>query len=142
MTDDQRDILREALEQMEEKKGLVWGPEAMEEIATALRALLDENAALKAHDPLAEMWAALAEYQPQAERDGHGDTWQAMCEERTEDAAQIAQENAWAASRSSALTEPWSAAMGARWAVAWQHHSQQNTQQAIKAIRRAKEAKP
>lgn len=47
MSDDQRDILREALEQMEEKKGLVWGPEWMEEVAAALRALLDENAAIR-----------------------------------------------------------------------------------------------
>jgi hypothetical protein len=46
-----------------------------------------EVAALKAHDPLAEMWAALAEYQEQADRDGHGDTWRAMCEQRTEEAA-------------------------------------------------------
>ena len=51
MTDDQRDILRMALEQLEEKKGLVCGPEYMEEVAAALRALLDENAALKKADP-------------------------------------------------------------------------------------------
>ena len=48
MTEHQRDILREAHEQMEEKRGLVWGPEWMEEVAAALRALLYENAALKA----------------------------------------------------------------------------------------------
>jgi hypothetical protein len=47
-----------------------------------------ELAALKAQrDPLAEMWRELAEYQPQADRDGHGDSWRAMCEERTEEAA-------------------------------------------------------
>jgi hypothetical protein len=48
MTDHQRDILREVHEQMEEKKGLVWGPEWMEEVAAALRAMLAENDALKA----------------------------------------------------------------------------------------------
>ena len=50
MTDNQRDILRMALEQMESRAGLVWGPEWMEEVAAALRALLDENAALKANE--------------------------------------------------------------------------------------------
>jgi hypothetical protein len=141
MTDHQRDILRMALEQMEEKKGLVWGPEWMEEVAAALRALLDENADLKAHDPLAEMWRELAEYQPFADRDGHGESWRRMCAERTEDAAEIAQDNAWVASISSGLIEPYCAAMSARWAVAWRQHSEQNTQQAMATIRRAKEGK-
>jgi len=45
MTDNQRDILRLALGQMEAKAGLVWGPEWMEEVAAALRALLDEKEA-------------------------------------------------------------------------------------------------
>jgi len=143
MTDDQRGILREALEQMDEKKGLVWGPEWMEEVAAALRAMLAENADLKAKpDPLAEMWAALAEYQRFANRDGHGESWRIMCEERTEDAAEIAQDNARVASISSGLTEPYVAAISARWAVGWRHHSEQNTQQAIAAITRAKGAKP
>jgi len=53
-------------------------------------ALAAEVAALKARDPLAEMWAALAEYQEQADRDGHGDTWRSMCEERTSCAADTA----------------------------------------------------
>ncbi len=143
MTDHQRDILREALDQMERMRGLVWGPEWMEEVAAALRALLDENAALKAqHDPLAEMWRELSEYRRFANRDGHGESWRIMCEERTEDAAEIAQDNARVASISSGLTEPWVAAMSARWAVAWREHSEQNTQQAIAAICRAKGAKP
>jgi hypothetical protein len=104
-------------------------------------ALAAENAALKAKsDPLAEMWRELAEYQPQAERDGHGESWRRMCAQRTEDAAESAQDNAWVASISSGLTEPWVAAMCARWAVAWRHHSEQNTQRSIGAIRRAKEA--
>jgi hypothetical protein len=45
-----------------------------------LERLRAELAALKA-DPLAEMWAALAEYQPQADADGHGESWAKMCEE-------------------------------------------------------------
>lgn len=93
----------------------------------------------KKADPLAEMWAALESYQPMADRDGHGESWRIMCEERTEDAAEIAQDNARVASISSGLTEPWVAAMCARWAVAWREHSEQNTQQAIASIRRAKE---
>jgi hypothetical protein len=49
------------------------------------------NAALRADDhnadPLAEMWRELSEYQPQADRDGHGESWAKMCSERTEEAA-------------------------------------------------------
>ena len=48
MSDNQRDILREALEQMESKHGLRWGPEFLEEVAAALRALLAERDALAA----------------------------------------------------------------------------------------------
>ena len=114
----------------------------LERALERLRWLEAEVAALKAHDPLAEMWRELAEYQPQADRDGHGESWRAMCEERTEDAAEIAQDNARVASISSGLTEPWVAAMSARWAVAWREHSEQNTQQAIAAIRKAKEVTP
>jgi hypothetical protein len=33
------------------------------------------------------MWEALAQYQPYADQDGHGESWRTMCEERTEDAA-------------------------------------------------------
>jgi len=36
---------------------------------------------------LDEMWAALAAYQPQADKKGHGDTWAAMCKEKTSVAA-------------------------------------------------------
>jgi hypothetical protein len=107
-----------------------------------------EVAALKAQpDPLAEMWRELSEYQPQADADGHGESWARMCEERTEDAAERAQEVAEVASISSGLADPYVAAMSARWAVAWRQHSEQNTQRAIaainaSAIRRAKEVKP
>lgn len=36
---------------------------------------------------LTEMWDALAEYQPYADKHGFGVEWRRMCEERTEDAA-------------------------------------------------------
>ncbi len=76
----------------------------------ALKAERDEafksaiNAALRADDhkpdPLAEMWAALAEYQPMADRDGHGESWRRMCSERTEAAALAASRVAtWVAAR-------------------------------------------
>jgi hypothetical protein len=32
---------------------------------------------------LNEMWTALAAYQPQADAEGHGKTWAAMCKEKT-----------------------------------------------------------
>jgi len=98
-------------------------------------ALAAEVAALKAHDPLAEMWAALAEYQEQADRDGHGESWAKMCEERTGDwaweakleARKASQDAAWAAADAVARA----LADATEWAV-----------EVIEAIRRAKEAKP
>ncbi len=39
---------------------------------------------------LNEMWAALAAYQPQADAEGHGDTWATMCREKTSGAARAA----------------------------------------------------
>ena len=39
---------------------------------------------------LTQMWDALARYQPYADKDGHGETWRAMCEQRTEAAAEAA----------------------------------------------------
>jgi hypothetical protein len=63
----------------------------MREAADEITRLRADLAALKAQsDPLAEMWRELAEYQPFADRDGHGDTWRAMCEERTSCAADTA----------------------------------------------------
>jgi hypothetical protein len=87
-------------------------------------ALAAELAAIKAHDPLAEMWAALAEYQPQADRDGHGESWRAMCSERTPG---VAMDASLAATQDAAKAGAWAAA---------------HAQEAIAAIRRAKEAKP
>jgi hypothetical protein len=98
-----------------------------------------ELAALKAHDPLAEMWAALEEYQPMADRDGHGESWAKMCRQRTEgaalaaasasaaaSAADAAWAAAWAASRAAPRTAAWAAARAA---------------DSVDAIRRAKEGR-
>jgi hypothetical protein len=98
-------------------------------------ALAAEVAALKAQpDPLAEMWRELAEYQPFADRDGHGDSWRAMCAERTDAAAHAA-----------ALAAAWAspAATAAEWAkyaaFALSNAGQPEAESAIAAIRRAKE---
>jgi hypothetical protein len=129
MTDDQRELVGRLLE-------LVDAP-----FHGALRALLDENAALKKADPLAEMWRELAEYQPQADKEGHGDKWRDMCEKRQRLTA------ASAAYRSQQATSHVAAAAYAAWwaaqldaaarrsskeAVAWAAN-------AVAAIRRAKE---
>lgn len=44
---------------------------------------------------LTQMWDALARYQTYADKDGHGETWRAMCEQRTEAAAKTATVTAW-----------------------------------------------
>jgi hypothetical protein len=93
-----------------------------------------EVAALKANDSLAEMWRELEAYQPQADKDGHGESWRRMCEERTEDAARNAVRNAAAAARSLARAAAWAAAREATEAAIC-------AQRAIAAIRKAKEAK-
>ena len=100
-----------------------------------------EVAALKARDPLAEMWRELAEYQPQADADGHGEAWRFMCRERTAPAAERAHDLLLPSSPSSA-SEPGLAALSARWAIEWGETSRRNVREAIAAIRRAKEAKP
>jgi hypothetical protein len=91
------------------------------------------NAALRADgrraDPLAEMWRELSEYQPQADRDGHGESWARMCEERTHAAAC----NAAGAARKASREAAWSASYAVREA----EHS--SATDAIAAIRRAKE---
>jgi hypothetical protein len=97
-------------------------------------------AALKAHDPLAEMWRELEEYQPMADANGHGEAWRFMCRERTAPAAERAHDLLLPSSPSSA-SEPWLAALSARWAIEWGETSRRNVREAIAAIRRAKEAK-
>lgn len=99
-----------------------------------------EITALKAErDPLAEMWAALAEYQPMADRNGHGKSWKRMCEERTEAAASSA------GSASRPAGEAWEAASWAASAASWTAMNEAGdaaraAARSIDAIRRAKEA--
>jgi hypothetical protein len=89
-----------------------------------------EVAALKAHDPLAEMWRELEAYQEQADRDGHGESWRAMCSEKTHAAASYAvREATWAAAWNA-----WDAARAAERAA-------EGARDAIAAIRRAKEGR-
>jgi hypothetical protein len=150
MNEQHREIIKLALFDLESKSGVRWGPEYIEEFAAAIRAALAEIdrlraevAALKAHDSLAEMWAALAEYQPQADANGHGESWRKMCEERTEEAAAAAYRspqtlsriahaayNAWWASQRDAAARSTS-----KEAVVWATN-------AVAAIRRAKEVQP
>jgi hypothetical protein len=141
VTDEQRQILDLALFDLSSDSGVRWSREYMAEVAAALRALLDELAALKAKpDPLAEMWAALADYQPQADRDGHGESWRRMCHERTN-------ASAWNAANAAAEAFAASAAGHAAFAVsrsqsnATKNSVDEAAQLAIAAIRRAKEAK-
>jgi hypothetical protein len=97
-------------------------------------ALAAEIAALKANDPLAEMWRELAEYQTQADADGHGESWRIMCSERTTPAAW----EAWGdAVRVLARHEARVAARSAGDAA-----SLHSAFDAVTAIRKAKEAKP
>jgi hypothetical protein len=101
----------------------------IDDLITKLRRAKGEVAALKAHDPLAEMWRELEAYQEQANRDGHGESWRRMCEERTQAAACNAAHAAREFSRESA----WSASYAVREAA------QMSATAAIAAIRRAKE---
>ncbi len=96
-----------------------------------------EVAALKANNPLAEMWAALEEYQPFANRDGHGESWAKMCRERTANAAWDAYHSAPSWNKSSGLWSSRAAADAARAANFGNH-----AKDALAQIRRAKEAKP
>jgi hypothetical protein len=139
MTEEQLRILDLALFDLSSDSGVRWSGEYMAEVAAALRALLDEVAALKARDPLAEMWRELSEYQPMADRDGHGESWRRMCEERTEAAAHAA---AWARGASPTPSE-WSwASRAADAAARAATEAAICAQRAIAAIRKAKEAKP
>jgi hypothetical protein len=118
----------------------LWCEETSRRLAfhAEVERLRAEVAALKAHDPLAEMWAALAEYQPQAEKNGHGESWRRMCEERTEAAANAA---AWARGASPTNIE-WSwASMAADAAARAAKEAAIFAQRAIAAIRHAKEVK-
>ena len=41
-----------------------------------------------------DLWKALKAYQPQADLDGHGESWRVACEKRTIDALDVAIEDA------------------------------------------------
>jgi hypothetical protein len=162
MNEQHREIIELAVFDLESKSGVRWGPEYMEEFAAAIRAALaevdalkaDANlvslnavnaalaaevAALKAHDPLAEMWRELEAYQEQADRDGHGESWARMCSERTEKASRAASRAAsWAAMAAVAVKAAASAASAASWAAA-AAAGDVTAAQSIAAIRRAKE---
>jgi hypothetical protein len=117
---------RAAAEEIARQRG-----EMVDALIVERHALAAEVAALKANDPLAKMWATLAEYQPQADADGHGHSWARMCAERKAAAASTASvaaggAAAWACAVAS------DAARDAARAAAY----------AISAIRKAKEAKP
>ncbi len=105
--------------------------------------LRDELAALKANDPLTEMWAALEEYQPQADRDGHGDTWRHMCAACTHDSAfDAAEDAAEDAARAAAQDAAQDAVRVAAWAALWATRAADSARDAIAAIRRAKGGQP
>jgi hypothetical protein len=118
--------------------------------------LTAEVAALKAKaDPLAEMWRELAEYQPIADSDGHGESWRRMCSERTEAAAWAARDEAWAARDAAwAAWDAWdagtawtagTAARAAAWAAnakTWASDAKTWAAEAIGAIHKAKEVQP
>jgi hypothetical protein len=88
-------------------------------------------------DPLAEMWAALADYQPQADRDGHGESWRRMCSKQSGAASFYAKDEAMyrAGAASDAASDAAEAALAATSAA-------QHAQSAIAAIRRANGVQP
>jgi len=113
--------------------GTKWHYPNAERMVEENKRLRAELAALKAKDdPLAEMWRELSEYQPQADRNGHGESWRRMCAERTEEAARAAARAATVARAAWAAWAAWAASERTAWAAG----------QSIAAIRRAKEAKP
>jgi hypothetical protein len=125
--------------------------QTVDDLSEENQQLRAENAALKKAVPLAEMWRELSEYQEQADRDGHGESWRIMCEERTSCAADTARtaarrvaraatagigreatrEVAAACAADTAFDASWDASAAASWAA-----------NAIALIRQAKEAKP
>ena len=73
-------------------------------------------------DDLTQMWDALARYQPYADKDGHGESWRRMCEQRTKaaswDATHAAEDAAADAAgmwKSGGYAAAWAASMTAVW---------------------------
>ncbi len=151
------DRIEAALDRITNRQGLMRIPREATDIDVVvldcgdeIKRLRAENAALKANDPLAEMWRELAEYQPQAERDGHGESWRKMCEERTKESARDAADAAFAVAVPAkdklahvAALEAGFSARNAAWAEMAQSKSvkaaAEEATDAISAIRRAKE---
>jgi hypothetical protein len=104
----------------------------LENIERSVCVELHAAQALETAGLVAKMWRELESYQPQADRDGHGDTWAAMCRARTQPAAE------WAASNARLLNVR-RAALGA--AVLVLTGNDAHAQHAIDAIREAKEDK-
>jgi len=80
---------------------------------------------------LDEMWTALEAYQPQANADGHGESWRVMCRERTTEATRWAY---YVAPEGSAAESAALAAGAATWTTKAEYYAQQ----AIDALREVK----
>jgi septal ring factor EnvC (AmiA/AmiB activator) len=117
----------------------IFGDTTRKELQQQIDRLRAELAALKAQrDPLEEMWRELAEYQPMADRDGHGESWSRMCRERTATAA-------WQSFQSTpelSFEHARDGARLAREAIFFRRESARYSDRAIAAIRRAKEVRP
>jgi hypothetical protein len=128
----------------------IFGDLSRAEMQREIDALKAELAALKAHDPLTEMWAALESYQPQADADGHGDSWRTMCRERTEGASWAAADAAAAAAplrvsprrAAAAATEAVRDSLDAARAAVRYAEAMHEAARCIAAIKRAKVVKP
>jgi hypothetical protein len=92
-------------------------------------------------DPMAEMWRELEAYQPQADKNGHGETWKAACRRRTQVAAEWAAMSPAMAAASAAASDDARRALAAA-AMAVVTGDNAYARLAIDEIRRAKEAKP
>ena len=87
---------------------------------------------------LDEMWAALAAYQPQADDLGHGDSWAAMCQEKTTDATRDAY--SYAASyvaAADAAADASEAVYAATWASSYAAYATSSADNAEKLSQRA-----
>jgi hypothetical protein len=115
--------------------GTKWHYPNIERMVEENKRLRAEVAALKANDPLAEMWRELEAYQPHADADGHGESWRVMCKERTREAAR-------AAAKDKANGVPIAWAPTAAWAAQKAGNAVVEAVAATAAIRRVKEAKP
>jgi len=97
---------------------------------------------MKKYETLAEMWRELSEYQEQADRDGHGESWARMCEERTRQSSLTAYAYASTDAEEAALAAARAIhANDAEFRAARAADAEREAESAIAAIRRAKEGK-